>query len=434
MEKTLSVEDGVVLCRDIIKRKLLLPETVFRGHEKERNHLSELLRRTVEMGESNSALLIGPRGCGKTTLLNIVLNELKNEKAFHKKAIVVELNGLMHTDDRLALKDATRQLHLETAVGDKVFGSFAENLTFLLQCLKSGDKEKSKSIIFILEEFDLFCNHHNQTLLYNLFNVAQSAQAPICVVGLTCRLDVLELLEKRVKSRFSHRQIFLFSGSGQKEQSSFEMRMALLKNLLMLSEDEVCLAAAVFVHCWNSQVEDLCMEEPVRDVMRKMLNMDNSERTVRSFLMVIVSRLSPTHPSLTPDDFLQVHKWWTRDAKVAMLEGLSVLELCLVIAMKHQTEIYEGEPLNFEMVYRRYVKFSSQNLTVQNVEKPIILKAFEHLKSLELVMPIGGQSSHILKEFQLHRFLLTSQQVTDAVKQYQGLPTDVSQWAASSYQ
>jgi origin recognition complex subunit 4 len=98
-------------------------------------------------------------------------------------------------------------------------------------------------------------------------------------------LDVLELLEKRVKSRFSHRQIFLFSGSGQKEQSSFEMRMALLKNLLMLSEDEVCLAAAVFVHCWNSQVEDLCMEEPVRDVMRKMLNMDNSERTVRSFLV-----------------------------------------------------------------------------------------------------------------------------------------------------
>jgi Cdc6-like AAA superfamily ATPase len=34
----------------------------------------------------------------------------------------------------------------------------------------------SKSIIFILEEFDLFCTHHNQTLLYNLFNVAQSAQ------------------------------------------------------------------------------------------------------------------------------------------------------------------------------------------------------------------------------------------------------------------
>jgi len=57
-----------------------------------------------------------------------------------------------------------------------------------------------------------------------------------------------------------------------------------------------------------------------------------------------------------------------------------LLLLLQVIAMKHQTEIYEGEPLNFEMVYRRYHKFSSQNSTVQNVEKPIVLKAFEHLK------------------------------------------------------
>jgi origin recognition complex subunit 4 len=68
MGRTLSVEDGIVLCRNTIKKKLLLPESVFRDHEKERTHLSELLRRTVQMGESNSALLIGPRGCGKTTV------------------------------------------------------------------------------------------------------------------------------------------------------------------------------------------------------------------------------------------------------------------------------------------------------------------------------------------------------------------------------
>jgi hypothetical protein len=58
-------------------------------------------------------------------LLNSVLSELKNGEAFHKQALVVELNGLMHTDDRLALKDATRQMQLETTVGSKVFGSFS---------------------------------------------------------------------------------------------------------------------------------------------------------------------------------------------------------------------------------------------------------------------------------------------------------------------
>lgn len=76
-------------------------------------------------------------------------------------------------------------MSLENAVGDKVFGSFSENLAFLLLSLKSGQDKHCKSVIFILEEFDLFCySHRSQTLLYNLFDVAQSKQAPICVLGI----------------------------------------------------------------------------------------------------------------------------------------------------------------------------------------------------------------------------------------------------------
>ena len=53
---------------------------------------------------------------------------------------------------------------------------FPENLSFLLKALRGGNKEESKTVVFVLEEFDLFCQHKNQTLLYNLFDVAQSAQ------------------------------------------------------------------------------------------------------------------------------------------------------------------------------------------------------------------------------------------------------------------
>lgn len=91
----------------------------------------------------------------------------------------MKLNGLVHTDDRIALKDTTRQMQLENVVGEKVFGTFAENFSFLLECLKSGDRKSSKPVIFILDEFDLFCAHHNQIFLYNLFDVAQSAQVRI---------------------------------------------------------------------------------------------------------------------------------------------------------------------------------------------------------------------------------------------------------------
>jgi origin recognition complex subunit 4 len=67
----------------------------------------------------------------------------------------------------------------------------------------------SQSVIFIIDEFDLFATHPRQTLLYNLFDIAQSRKAPIAVLGCTARLDVVEMLEKRVKSRFSHRYTYL---------------------------------------------------------------------------------------------------------------------------------------------------------------------------------------------------------------------------------
>lgn len=67
--------------------------------------------------------------------------------------------------------------------------------------LPQGDKSSSRPVFFILEEFDLFAHHKNQTLLYNLLDVSQSAQAPVAVVGLTCRLVrpitiTLHLLQK----------------------------------------------------------------------------------------------------------------------------------------------------------------------------------------------------------------------------------------------
>ena len=46
-------------------------------------------------------------------------------------------------------------------------------------------------------------------MLYNLFDIAQSRAVPICVIGVSCQIDVTELLEKRVKSRFSHRHLNL---------------------------------------------------------------------------------------------------------------------------------------------------------------------------------------------------------------------------------
>ncbi|RUS33556.1 AAA ATPase domain-containing protein [Jimgerdemannia flammicorona] len=185
----------------------------------------DLLERTVAYGESNSCLLLGNRGTGKTMVIRRALQTLdakyNNDAKVDKTFIVVRLNGLAQTDDRLALREITRQLCFQQELEQRSFvrvlhiasvvhlwsdaderartqSSFADCLAFLLSLLKSGTRSNIP-VVFVLDEFDLFAQHPKQALLYNLFDVAQSGQNPVAVIGMSCRLvsqvRVLQLLE-----------------------------------------------------------------------------------------------------------------------------------------------------------------------------------------------------------------------------------------------
>lgn len=382
-----------------------------------------MIKRTASAGESNSVLVIGPRGSGKSTLLRSVLDELSEDTNVQQNLLQVHLSGLLQTDDRVALKEITRQLQLENTVGDKVFGSFAETLQFLLEALKSGS-QSSKPILFVLEEFDLFACHRNQTLLYNLFDISQSAQTPICVLGITCRLDVIELLEKRVKSRFSHRQLHLFNSL------KFDEYKILFKVLLKLGDD---FPDKLYAKDWNTHVEVLAKDTSLNDILHRQYEFSKDVRCLQQLLVYPVSQLSEDHPQLEGSDFQESMKLLTTDTKSAMLHGVSVLELCLIIAMKHITDIYEGEPFNFEMVYNEYQKFARRGSSQQVFDKAVVLKAFEHLIALELVKPNDtGSGTKVQKEYRLMSLLIHHSQILTALQKYPNCPTEISQWASSS--
>ncbi|XP_063424635.1 origin recognition complex subunit 4-like [Mytilus trossulus] len=398
------------------------PSPSLHGYEKERGQLFDLIKRTASTGESNSVLVIGPRGSGKTMTLNSIYNELIEDDNLRENLLQVKLNGLLQTDDKIALKEITRQLQLENTLGDKVFGSFAETLQFLLDALKCGS-QSSKPILFILEEFDMFAHHKNQTLLYNLFDIAQSDQAPICVVGVTCRLDVIELLEKRVKSRFSHRQVYFLNNY------SFQNFCDICMSYLRIESKP---GSGDFIKEWNKQVEKLSKDGTVRDVLQQQFHFNKDIRALHHILMYVVCQLNETHPFPTPSDFVEAMKVTSTDSKSAMLHGISILELCLIIAMKHLTDIYDGEPFNFEMVYSEYAKFAQKRSSMQMYEKAVVLKAFEHLLALELVKSTDGSGTRIQKEYRLMSLLIHPSQITDALQKYPQCPTEVKQWASTS--
>ncbi|NXC00254.1 ORC4 protein, partial [Orthonyx spaldingii] len=404
------------------------------GMEQQYRHLLELLRRTTVHGESNSALIIGPRGSGKTALLNHVLKDLREMKEVRENLLEVHLNGkynitdpvfwLLQTNDKVALKEITRQLQLENVVGDKVFGSFAENLAFLLEALRKGNRTSSCPVLFVLDEFDLFVHHKNQTLLYNLFDISQSAQTPVTVIGLTCRQDILELLEKRVKSRFSHRQIYLMN--------SFDF-----KQYINIFKEQLSLPAEFpdesFAQKWNNNVQHLSEDKTVQDVLQNLFHHTKDLRSLHLLLTLALSAVTAQHPLPTAADLQEAGRHRGADSKANIVHGLSVLEICLIIAMKHLNEVYDGEPFNFQMVYNEFQKFIQRKAhSMYNFEKPVVMKAFEHLLQLELVRPLERPSARAQREFLLLRLLLEPRQIMEALQLYPNCPTDVRQWAASS--
>jgi hypothetical protein len=243
--------------------------------------LHALLASTITAGESNSLLLLGSRGSGKTSLINTALSDLtaKHESDFH----TVKLNGFFQTDDRLALREIWRQLGREREIQGEIDGdemvqvgaSYADTMASLLSLLSHPDEfedadvmdldapptqanRTSKSVIIILEEFDQFTLHPRQTLLYNLFDIAQSKKAPIAVIGTGTRMDVVDLLEKRVKSRFSHRWLHVPS------VSSVERFNEILRSLLTVNFDDVVTlkvqemdvnADEEEIELWNKHIE-----------------------------------------------------------------------------------------------------------------------------------------------------------------------------------
>lgn len=57
----------------LLKQRLKSDNTTFFGNESEFRQISELICRTSEHGESNSALVIGSAGTGKTTVILIII-------------------------------------------------------------------------------------------------------------------------------------------------------------------------------------------------------------------------------------------------------------------------------------------------------------------------------------------------------------------------
>ncbi|KAL7312888.1 origin recognition complex subunit 4 [Mucor circinelloides] len=390
------------------------------GIDKEYSTLHRILKQTVTAGESNSCLIVGNRGTGKTALVRTVLRDLQK---LENEFCVVKLNGLTETNDRLALNEISRQLVTEQQdQPDRTFTSFADSFDYLLSLLKSGDKS-SLPVIFVLDEFDLFAQHPKQALLYNLFDAAQSAQNPMAVIGLTCRLDTLDLLEKRVKSRFSHRQIYLFPSS------NFGEFLDIAKGTLMLPEDYRGSDA------FNMELEELFQNPTVNGILRRIFDISKDIRMFQKICFPAVCTMKGQAPFLSIEEFTESSLVQRADSKTELLKGIALLELVLIVSMKKLLE-KDVTTFNFQMVYDEYKDFMNRTQVngmgfgMKLYKRAVALKAFENLQMFELVCPVDAPGK-CPKEYRMTKLMLEQAQVTEAVLKY-NCSQIIKKWATNA--
>ncbi|KAL6749100.1 hypothetical protein V8C86DRAFT_2442390, partial [Haematococcus lacustris] len=180
------------------------------------SEMEDMLHAVVRDATSTSLLVMGQPGLGRPycVWLQAVERAVAAVCAHHNRPGertlgVVRLNGGLHCEERSAFQEIARQLCGEFNQLFSSKASYDENLAFLRAMLASLHTHM-KSVVVLLDGFEAFARARGkQQLLYNLFDVLQHSKVQAAVIGITCAQDVMEGMEKRVKSRFSHRKIVI---------------------------------------------------------------------------------------------------------------------------------------------------------------------------------------------------------------------------------
>ncbi|KAF2035088.1 hypothetical protein EK21DRAFT_84725 [Setomelanomma holmii] len=394
------------------------------GLDTEYKSVHQLVEQTVTAGEGNSMLVIGARGSGKTALVNKVLSEVSKDNGgeYH----VVRLNGFIHTDDKIALREIWRQLGREMDIEEDGSGpgkNYADTLTTLLALLSHPSEhtgevtdQVAKAVIFVIDEFDLFAQHPRQTLLYNLFDIAQSRKAPIAVLGVTTRIDVTNSLEKRVKSRFSHRYVHL---SLAKTFTTFQETC---KACLLVQPEQLSVEERGIL---EGGIKSTPAKKGKKDIKQDVLSDWNANinklfasaafltqhlaphfyRT-KSIPTVLNSFFLPSATLAVYQAFIPAETLSAPDSKLFLITHLSTLSISLLIAAARLDIIHDSDTCNFNMAYDEYVTLASK-ARIQSAAggmsasgsvskvwgKDVARREWEGLVELGFIMPvIQGQA------------------------------------------
>ncbi|KAI4313856.1 hypothetical protein L6164_026803 [Bauhinia variegata] len=397
---------------NLLRSRISDPKFIFKplrdSPESNYNKLKFMVSCSITEACNNSILLLGPRGSGKVAVLELVIGDLLVE--YPDMISVIRLSGLLHSDDNCAFKEIARQLCMEYELQFSKAASFDDNSQFMIAVLKECGLAH-KTVIFVLDEFDLFAQG-KQRLLYSLLDAMQSVTSQAVVVGVSCRLDADQLLEKRVRSRFSHRKLLFLPPSVEDSER-------MLQHVLLLPIDS-SLPHDYAVE-FNRKVHNILEDRKFKEIFNKYLNWDSSVKHLLRFLFSAVSCMDLETGFLSRENFETAFSNIQRQPKQECLKNSSILELYILVCMK-RLEAKEQSLCNFNSVMKEYKNIHDSFQTTDYYARNVCLRAFEHLIHRELICFADNRGNSLSLEFRAVKLLISSAELHQGLRTYRSCP------------
>ncbi|KAF8812469.1 hypothetical protein BYT27DRAFT_7182913 [Phlegmacium glaucopus] len=415
--------------------------------------LADLMEGTMIRAEGNSCLLLGPRGSGKSRLIKLCIDNLK------AKPIVLRLSGWLQPTDRHALREIGFQLLQQTGLsiledsenmpsntrdegateddenpfldssdtqieppGPSISLPPSSHLHTLIPILSTLDRP----VIVVLDAFDLFALHPRQSLLYCLLDTVQNCRASsrnrgIAVIGITNRVDTIQLLEKRVKSRFSGRTI----RTAPPNTLAYWTQLArdILHTPALDCNDEF---EEDWKQRWTASVDKLLADKAFSNVLNETFSITRDVRTLVRILTTAVLQLNPTAPYLSLRSILASVESQRARPRYPHLMNISYPSMCLLIASVH-ADTAGHSTFTFEMLFNNFqdqarastsapVQVNGGSIGMVRCTRQIFMNAFEHLVAASLFIAVVAPSFNVAKEFLKYRCAVERDLIKGAVE------------------
>ncbi|CAN7002688.1 unnamed protein product [Brassica oleracea var. botrytis] len=228
--------------------------------------------------------------------------------------------------------------------------------------------------------------------------------------------DADQLLEKRVRSRFSHRKILFLPPSREEVDS-------LLEHLPSLPADSSFPSG--YVSQFNEKIKNITSDTRFKDMLRTFLNANSTVNSLLKFIFRAVSSMNLESGLLSLENFKAALSSMQRQPKLeAVRADCSILELYLLVCMR-RLEVKEQSLYNFISVMKEYKTIHDSFQTSDYYAQNVYLRAFEHLREREVICYAENRGQSQTGEYRPMKLLILASELHQGMRSHACCPVSL---------